>query len=152
MQVISRVGEQPLGSQIDSKLSCVPERNCSIHPGPGAISRQVQRPISLQELKTNVREGHPGHLTVIIEFESLTAAQEAYETSEYQDMIKLRQPHSNLSLNHRERRSRWSLNRKGCVQVQHVRFYTGISASISQPSFLNSAIVSSASWEGTSTS
>lgn len=51
-----------------------------------------------RELKTDVREGNPGHLTVIIEFESLTAAIAAYEAREYQEMIKLRQPHSDVAL------------------------------------------------------
>ena len=39
--------------------------------------------LSLQRLQTDVREGNPGHLTVIIE---------------YQEMLKLRQPHSDVSL------------------------------------------------------
>ena len=51
-----------------------------------------------RELQTDVREGNPGHLTVIIEFESLAAAKAAYEAPEYQEMLKLRQPHSNVSL------------------------------------------------------
>ena len=51
-----------------------------------------------RDLNTDVREGNPGHLTVIIEFQSLDAAKAAYEAPEYQEMIKLRQPHSNLSL------------------------------------------------------
>ena len=51
-----------------------------------------------RDLKTDVREGDPGHLTVIIEFESLAAAKAAYEALEYQEMLKLRQPHSNVSL------------------------------------------------------
>ena len=45
-----------------------------------------------RDLQTDVREGNPGHLTVIIEFESLAAAKAAYESSENQEMIKLRQP------------------------------------------------------------
>ena len=51
-----------------------------------------------RNLNTDVREGDPGHLTVIIEFESLAAAKAAYEAPEYQEMLKLRQPHSNVSL------------------------------------------------------
>lgn len=51
-----------------------------------------------RDLNTDVREGNPGHLTVIIEFESLDAAQAAYEAPEYQEMIKLRQPHSDVFL------------------------------------------------------
>ena len=51
-----------------------------------------------RDLKTDVREGDAGHLTVIIEFESLAAAKTAYEAPEYQEMLKLRQPHSDTSL------------------------------------------------------
>ena len=51
-----------------------------------------------RDLKTDVRESNAGHLTVIIEFASLAAAKAAYEASEYQAMLKLRQPHSNVSL------------------------------------------------------
>ena len=51
-----------------------------------------------RDLKTDVREGNAGHLTVIIEFESLEAAKAAYEAPEYQEMIKLRLPHSDASL------------------------------------------------------
>ena len=54
--------------------------------------------LSLQRLQTDVREGNPGHLTVIIEFQSLAAAKAAYETPEYQEMLKLRQSHSDVSL------------------------------------------------------
>ena len=51
-----------------------------------------------RDLQTDVREGNAGHLTVIIEFASLAAAKAAYEAPEYQAMLKLRQPHSNVSL------------------------------------------------------
>ena len=51
-----------------------------------------------RDLKTDVREGSAGHLTVIIEFQSLAAAKAAYEAPEYQEMLKLRQPHSDVSL------------------------------------------------------
>ena len=51
-----------------------------------------------RDLQTDVREGNAGHLTVIIEFESLAAAKAAYEAPEYQEMLKLRQPHSDVSL------------------------------------------------------
>ena len=50
------------------------------------------------ELQTDVREGNPGLLTLIVEFESLAAAKQAYESAEYQEMIKLREPHSQISL------------------------------------------------------
>ena len=48
-------------------------------------------------LKTDVREGDANHLTVIIEFDSLAAAKAAYDAPEYQEMLKLRQPHSIVS-------------------------------------------------------
>ena len=51
-----------------------------------------------RDLDTDVRDGQPGHLAVIIEFESLAAAKAAYEAPEYQEMLKLRQPHSDVSL------------------------------------------------------
>ena len=51
-----------------------------------------------RDLKTDVREGGAGHLTVIIEFESLAEAKASYDAPEYQEMLKLRQPHSNVSL------------------------------------------------------
>ena len=43
-----------------------------------------------RDLQTDVREGNAGHLTVIIEFESLAAAKAAYEAPEYQEMLQLR--------------------------------------------------------------
>ena len=51
-----------------------------------------------RDLKTDVREGNAGHLTVIIEFQSLAAAKAAYEAPEYQEMLLPRQPHSDVSL------------------------------------------------------
>ena len=51
-----------------------------------------------RDLKTDVREGNAGHLTVIIGFESLAAAKAAYEAPEYQEMLKLRKPQSDVSL------------------------------------------------------
>ena len=51
-----------------------------------------------RELNTDVREGSPGPLTVIIEFESVAVAQAAYDSPEYQEMMKLRQPHSDVCL------------------------------------------------------
>ena len=51
-----------------------------------------------RDLKTDVREGTPGHLTVIIEFESLAAAKAAYEAPEYKELKKLREPHSTVSV------------------------------------------------------
>ena len=51
-----------------------------------------------RDLNTDIREGSPDHLTVLIEFESLAAAVAAYEGSECQEMIKMRQPHCDVSL------------------------------------------------------
>ena len=51
-----------------------------------------------RDLQTDVREGNAGHLTVIIEFQSLAAAKAAYEAPEYQEMLRLRQLHSEVSL------------------------------------------------------
>ena len=49
-----------------------------------------------RDLKTDVREGNAGHLTVIIEFQSLAAAKAAYEAPEYQEMLKLQQLHGHV--------------------------------------------------------
>ena len=51
-----------------------------------------------RDLKNDVREGDAGHLTVIIEFESLDAAKAAYEAQEYQELRTLRLPHSEISV------------------------------------------------------
>ena len=51
-----------------------------------------------RHLETDVREGKPGHLTVIIEWPSYEAATKAYESDDYQQLIALRQPHSEISL------------------------------------------------------
>tara|TARA_B100002051_G_scaffold40617_1_gene34611 strand:+ start:1282 stop:1584 length:303 start_codon:yes stop_codon:yes gene_type:complete len=51
-----------------------------------------------RDLKTDVREGNAGALTVIIEFKSLAAAKTSYYAPEYQEMLKHRQLHSNVSL------------------------------------------------------
>ena len=51
-----------------------------------------------RDLKTDVREGNAGHLTVIIEFQSWAAAKAAYDAPQYQEMFKLRHPHSDVSL------------------------------------------------------
>ena len=50
--------------------------------------------ILIRDIHTDVREGDPGHLTVLIEFPSLKDAKAAYDAAEYQDMIKLRTPYS----------------------------------------------------------
>ena len=52
----------------------------------------------IRDLQSDVREGEPGTVNVIVEFDSREAAVAAYESSEYQELIKLRTPHSDLSL------------------------------------------------------
>ena len=50
------------------------------------------------DLKTDVRDGDAGHLTVIIEFESLAVAKAAYEAPQHQELRKLCLPHSDISV------------------------------------------------------
>ncbi len=54
--------------------------------------------ILIRDIHTDVREGDPGHLTVLIEFQSLNDAKAAYEAPEYQEMIQLRTPYSECQL------------------------------------------------------
>ena len=54
--------------------------------------------IIIRDIHSDTREGDPGHLTVLIEFPSLEAAKAAYESPEYQEMIKLRTPYSDCKL------------------------------------------------------
>ena len=49
-------------------------------------------------MATIEKESTLGHLTVIIEFPSKEDAVSAYESEEYQKMISLRTPHSDLTL------------------------------------------------------
>ena len=51
-----------------------------------------------RDINPYVREGNAGPLTVIIEFDSLAAAKAAYDAPKYQEMLKLRQLHSDVSL------------------------------------------------------
>ena len=51
-----------------------------------------------RDLDTDLGERHPGHLTVIVEFESLAEAKAANEASDDQEILKLRQPHGDVSL------------------------------------------------------
>ena len=50
-----------------------------------------------RDLATIEKESTPGHLTVIIEFLSKEDAVNAYESEEYQKMITLRTPYSDLT-------------------------------------------------------
>ena len=52
----------------------------------------------VREIASDVREGSPGAVTVIIEFPSKAAAVEAYESAAYQEMLKLRLNSSDLTL------------------------------------------------------
>ena len=52
----------------------------------------------VRDLATIEKESTLGHLTVIIEFPSKEDAVSAYESEEYQKMIPLRNPYSDLTL------------------------------------------------------
>ena len=52
----------------------------------------------IRDLFSDVREGEPGTVNVIVEFESREAAVAAYESAEYQKLIELRTPHSDMSV------------------------------------------------------
>ena len=52
----------------------------------------------IRDLQSDVREGSPGEVNIIVEFDSKENAVAAYESSEYQDLINLRLQHSDLSL------------------------------------------------------
>ena len=52
----------------------------------------------IRDLQSDVREGEPGTVNVIVEFESREAAVAAYESAEYQKLIELRTPHSDMSV------------------------------------------------------
>ena len=52
----------------------------------------------VRDLFSDVREGEPGTVNVIVEFESREAAVVAYESAEYQKLTELRTPHSDMSV------------------------------------------------------
>ncbi len=52
----------------------------------------------IRDLETIEKEGTTGHLTAVVEFESKEAAISAYNSSEYQDMIAMRTPFSEIAL------------------------------------------------------
>ena len=52
----------------------------------------------ITDLDSIEKEGSTGHSTVVIEFPSKEAAISAYESPEYQDMIAMRTPFSELQL------------------------------------------------------
>ena len=52
----------------------------------------------IRDISSDVREGNPGTVTIIIEFPSLATAVAAYNSERYQKMIELRTNHSDLTL------------------------------------------------------
>ena len=52
----------------------------------------------IRDLQSDVREGTPGEVNIIVEFDSKEKAVTAYESSGYQELINLRLQHSDLSL------------------------------------------------------
>ena len=58
----------------------------------------VIRKYFVRELATIKKESTHGHLTAIIEFPSKEGAVSAYKSEEYQKMIFLRAPYSDLTL------------------------------------------------------
>ena len=52
----------------------------------------------IRDLQADVREGTPGSVNIIVEFDSKEKAVTAYESTEYQELINLRLQHSDLSL------------------------------------------------------
>ena len=52
----------------------------------------------ITDLASVEKEGNIGHSTVVIEFPSKEAAISAYESSEYQEMIAMRKPFSDIQL------------------------------------------------------
>ena len=52
----------------------------------------------IRDINSDVREGDPGTVVVIIEFPSKDKAISAYESEKYQAMIELRTNHSDLTL------------------------------------------------------
>ena len=52
----------------------------------------------ITDLASVEKEGSTGHSTVVIEFPSKEAAISAYESSEYQEMIAMRTPFSDIQL------------------------------------------------------
>ena len=52
----------------------------------------------IRDLETDVREGTPGSVNIIVEFDSKEQAVTAYESKEYQELINLRLQHSDINL------------------------------------------------------
>ena len=52
----------------------------------------------IRDLQGDVREGSPGSVNIIVEFDSKEKAITAYESKEYQELINLRLQHSDINL------------------------------------------------------
>ena len=78
---------------IHTPLGMVPYLSALISWLPSVGGRFLVR-----DTACDVREGDPGDVTVIIEFDSKSAAVSAYESAEYQEMTKIRLNSSELSL------------------------------------------------------
>ena len=52
----------------------------------------------IRDLQGDVREGNPGSVNIIVEFDSKEKAITAYESKEYQELINLRLQHSDINL------------------------------------------------------
>ena len=50
------------------------------------------------DLQADVREGTPGSVNIIVEFDSKEKAVTAYESTKYQELINLRLQHSDINL------------------------------------------------------
>ena len=52
----------------------------------------------IRNIASDVREGTPGSVSILIEFPSPEAAVQAYEADRHQTLIAMRNPHSDLTL------------------------------------------------------
>lgn len=52
----------------------------------------------IRDLQGDLREGSPGSVNIIVEFDSKEKAITAYESKEYQELINLRLQHSDINL------------------------------------------------------
>ena len=52
----------------------------------------------IRDLQSDAREGSPGSVNIIVEFDSKEKAITAYESKEYQELINLRLQHSDINL------------------------------------------------------
>ena len=59
---------------------------------------RVEGRFLVRDIASDVREGEPGAVSMVVEFPSKAAAVNAYESDEYQAMIALRRNSSDLTL------------------------------------------------------